>query len=535
MDEAEAARAALRDVAVRNFGDDEYAIENYLSATTKAFQHYEQQQTALDKVFQNIANIAPDCEIAPIEECRAQAREDTREIEKWWTVLGSLLITYEDHIRKRWLRKSIAQRKQILLKVWPDINRIHRPDLPIYETTHLKPDPDLVATHGWPYIDLEDLSRPKALLMFLNSRGRHLSDKFAHSDLELAPLFKQRKEFVALRRDQYSMAFIGRGSGDGNGKFVYWNDRLGLTRSINNGLTVSVDHGLQILQIQSHILKFLAGCGLRIVRDLIGKMALPKELLQRPKPFPLSHDEISVSTLSNINRDAPYRPPADLDSVRLQSLVSAQRAQAIDYVWALREDPGFFADTVQDYRDHRPELILDHLGREHRNATDFPLYNEALRHMTTDAYALVFLWNKIQSRIIRLHNLSIEHSNEIHPNKNLPQDLFELLVNTRFLLEALSLDLIDTIKCLFSASPPVRSFHTRTNFDGPNPDKVTITRQFKFEKDDKSRDRALKLLWMLGNKGVRDHFTTHILLDELEGYLENHPRGKSFISPLIAT
>lgn len=36
----------------------------------------------------------------------------------------------------------------------------------------------------WPCINVEDLVRSKALLLFLNARGRHLSEAFAHADFD---------------------------------------------------------------------------------------------------------------------------------------------------------------------------------------------------------------------------------------------------------------------------------------------------------------------------------------------------------------
>jgi hypothetical protein len=44
-------------------------------------------------------------------------------------VLKYTVVRYEDLIRSRWMKKSRAQRRQILLEAWPDIAPKHRPDL----------------------------------------------------------------------------------------------------------------------------------------------------------------------------------------------------------------------------------------------------------------------------------------------------------------------------------------------------------------------------------------------------------------------
>lgn len=40
----------------------------------------------------------------------------------------------------------------------------------------------------WPYINVEDLGKGKSLRLFLNARGRHLPDAFAHVGCEASHL-----------------------------------------------------------------------------------------------------------------------------------------------------------------------------------------------------------------------------------------------------------------------------------------------------------------------------------------------------------
>jgi len=121
----------------------------------------------------------------------------------------------------------------------------------------------------WPYINQEDLLRPKALLIFLNARGRHHPHNFAHSDLELAPMFKLRKEFLDLRKEKtYTMNFIEREETGDYGKVINWETESEAMKDINQGLSVNPDHGLQILYIQSGILAFLGRCCVEILLDM---------------------------------------------------------------------------------------------------------------------------------------------------------------------------------------------------------------------------------------------------------------------------
>lgn len=55
--------------------------------------------------------------------------------------------------------------------------------------------------------------------------------------------------------------------------------------------------------------------------------------------------------------EAPYRVPAQLDLERIEALPSARKLAAQDHLWALREDPGYFSDTLPEIAEHRPEML----------------------------------------------------------------------------------------------------------------------------------------------------------------------------------
>lgn len=84
-----------------------------------------------------------------------------------------ILGAYEPIIRKRWAKKSKAQRIEILKKAYPEIPTEHAPELAglregwdSKETTEKR-----LEDRATPYINLEDLSQGIFLCLFLNSRG----------------------------------------------------------------------------------------------------------------------------------------------------------------------------------------------------------------------------------------------------------------------------------------------------------------------------------------------------------------------------
>lgn len=88
-------------------------------------------------------------------------------------------------------KKSLKQRRELLLKAWPRMSNTHRPDFESLRSRKQR----ITAAHAcrpeaclWPYVNLEDLQQRNLLLHFLNSRGRHLPETFRPADFHAAHL-----------------------------------------------------------------------------------------------------------------------------------------------------------------------------------------------------------------------------------------------------------------------------------------------------------------------------------------------------------
>ena len=64
----------------------------------------------------------------------------------------------------------------------------------------------------WPYINLEDLTKSKTLLFFLQARSRNSPDAFAIADENAAHLGYVSKAIVPAFLNQYTMMFTNRKS-----------------------------------------------------------------------------------------------------------------------------------------------------------------------------------------------------------------------------------------------------------------------------------------------------------------------------------
>jgi hypothetical protein len=244
------------------------------------------QETIVDSFMKRIAGTIPSTALLEIEECSRQAKQLASEIFESWEVLHTMLAHHEEIIRKRWAKKTRAQKRDILLIAWPGMSTSHRPDMD--ENVFLN-----VATQditnprrgsestAWPYINLEDLVEPNALPVFMDARGRNLPDKFAHADLELAPVYKLRKEFLAIRRDNCTMMFLGQRCAETYGEIIEWDSASATLDSIKKGHATHPDQGLRILTIQQGIWTFLHRCTALILADDLHQIKL---LVSQPWP-----------------------------------------------------------------------------------------------------------------------------------------------------------------------------------------------------------------------------------------------------------
>ncbi|KAJ4357015.1 hypothetical protein N0V95_002888 [Ascochyta clinopodiicola] len=513
-------------------------IETVLVAYDEYLHYYDPQETGVDRMFQEVASeLSANGQQSPsIEECRHTSQSLVQDVIGYFEYLNTTLLHYEAPIRTQWRKYSRASRQDVLLAAWPNMAKNHRADIAPYMSTSGTSTDDMFKTSTWPYINLEDLLQPKALLIFLHSRGRHHPDNFAYFDLEMAPLYRMRKELLDLRKDCSTMAFLGRKSRSDYGQLVEWASAEEQSESLRSGRTVHVDHGIQILIIQKGILEFLSQCVSLIIQDIIIQKNSSNIVAVQSELSDLSDNTECYSQLSIVAREAPYRLPTKLDLTRLEVMTCAQKRQAIDHAWSLREDPAYFADAVEQKRSHRIELIQDLAGDVHEHAKDFPLYNKALRHLIMDACFSVFFWDHVSKSLTGLREMASKYADDIRLDRDLPADFFMALAEARFFLESYSLDLISMLKTFFPASPPLRDYFYRANpHDANKLVSAVLPRQDTYSIHGKTLRHLMRLIEMMNNKGSRKLLTLHSILDELERFMQNDSDAKALVSPFMAS
>ena len=123
---------------------------------------------------------------------------------------------------------------------------------------------------------------------------------------------------------------------------------------IKSGQGVLPGIGILIMTIQERILSFLLRCAELILHDLpLEDSSVP---LQSNPGEVTPGNEIEWGSLSVEVLEAAYRVPPKFDVSRLQTFVFAKRAECQDDIWALREDPLHFKESLLEWADHRGEV-----------------------------------------------------------------------------------------------------------------------------------------------------------------------------------
>jgi hypothetical protein len=470
------------------------------------------------------------------EEAAHEAEDRSTKLFEYWTSLRNILDRFEAILRKRWTKKSQEQRKKILLDAWPNMSPQHRPD---FRALRRESDEQRQAgtrfrdAYMWPYINLEDLSKGKTLLLLLNARGRHQPAVFASADLESVHVGQFSRALQGAFLTSHVMALHGNSPAT-YGKIVQAIEMDDIAKMVE-GKSCNAGDGLDILEIQERLLGFLVTCCRIILQDK-GANLTDESIPTFPEPPLLKSDDAEWRSAAAMSAEAPYVVPRQVDLARLKALISARLSNAEDHFWALREDPGYFADVVGDWSEHSSEMILDDCKKQHPHITD-PLrkrrfWDRTVGNVVYSAYEEIFLWRAIQQQLgefITLDPAFIETGfqyEEEHPEYLTTLRKLKLLLEKRLINFYLMMLMIQ-----FPASPPIRGLFQRL----PDPNGYHGYSVYpRYSNLGSSKD---DLLWLYGQ--LIDPTAIQIcglenLAGELERLMRNDPRQKERVTPFVS-
>ena len=380
----------------------------------------------------------------------------------------------------------------------------------------------------FPYINIEDLIQANTLLYFLNSRGRNLPEAFANTDFEATHI-----GFICGAIDRpfincYTMLLHGQTTPQSYGQIIAWDDHEDAFDWMWNGQGIQPGEGLVILEIQRTVLGFLLKCCHLILGDMPPASLVSKDTPIQADPGPVLADSTAWSSLASLSKEAPYRVPASLDYHRLEAIIAAKHSAAKDHLWALREDPGYFAATVTNYSDHRVEMMLDSKGQRHPDYNTTRFWDNQLKKVVMAAYGSVFAWELLRKQVGHLKILERKYAATISPQRKLPTEYMDALLYLKFALDQILKQPIQDLQWMFPASPPLRSFSVRQL---ENPGRVTMA------SDPKKNELATRLLFVMRVLWDDHQLFLHGLsnvMDELGSTLGRDLKQKTLVSPLVA-
>lgn len=489
--------------------------------------------------FSKILGGRPVPELKPPADVRHEAAVKSDHIFINYETLHEILKRHEATIWKRWSKKTRQQRLKILLHAWPNMPAIHRPDFDAFRKES-QPGRDRGTKYResfmWPYINQEDLLNTKTLPLLLNARGRHHPSQFAGADIGAMHLGLVTMAIMPIFLNEHVMILNGVTENTREyGKLIAWEEHPDAFDWMNTQKQFLPGEGLLVLEAQDRLLAFLLQCCMGILHDMSETDLVEGPVL--PEPQLKRESEISgFESLGVMAAEAPYRLPEQLDLHHVETLLSARASAAEDHLWALREDPDYFARTLLEAKDHRQEILKDFQGNDHpvfSHGREEILWERIIGSVVSEAYLELEIFSELSSQANKLASLQRTCADNISPLKDLPQEYLEALLQFHHYVNQAAKGPLASLKFAGVASPPMRKFFARE----PPPNSHT-TKIVVMSKPDIQMDKVEKqLIWLLSTlwEDGQNLFLASlpVVVDELERLLQSETRARELLSSHI--
>ncbi|KAL4905612.1 hypothetical protein BDW74DRAFT_167787 [Aspergillus multicolor] len=477
---------------------------------------------------------------------RKEAAARSRRIFESYEKLHGILERHEETIQKRWAKRTRQQKLAVLLASWPNMTSAHRPDFELFwKASHCAREYDGISRDRFmfPYINQEDLLTSKALLLLLNARGRNPPSTFAVHDAAAMEIGNRTGNFSELN--------ISFGEGKRNVRGHYYMKLADLTENTREyGKLVCDKHstnaagdsnqidpraGLLMLEAQERLLAFLLRCCKHILHDVLEDSSTEFPVLPEPV-MKQKCDVAGYESLSVQAAEAPYRAPAPPDFSLIQSLLAARASALEDHLWALREDPEYFASYLVTASEHQMEQLKDFEGKDHPLLSQkLPWWTRVVSSLVGEAYLateIMFEGSRLADKVARLQ---IKYEAQIVPSSDLPEDYLQALLHFRFFLDRVPDLLHGSLWHACHPSPPLRNFWTREPSRSIS-EGVHVWKNVKnVQKEDKVQQQvSWSLTFLSKDNQVLDIITTRILTDELERLVQSEPRARAMLTSYVA-
>ncbi|KAJ3733640.1 hypothetical protein DFJ43DRAFT_1023459 [Lentinula guzmanii] len=469
----------------------------------------------------------PRPELPSLSDIKKKAALMSKAIFKDWNELHHILDLHEETIRKRWMKKNVRQRQTILQAAYPAIPSQHRPDFRALEHESFnqrRNGSQFRDIYLLPELNLEDLSKPRNLLILLNSRGRNLPDVFSHYDFEKVELGRTGQAIVPSFINEYTMYLTGQKDAEGYGRIVGWDENDDAFHDMMYGIGLQPGEGIITLEAQQKMLSFLLKCANSIIHDL----PLDGPPVPEPPPFEDSLVELELSSIAAYATGTSFRIPIQFDIYYLKQLAQTRVDQAQDHIWSLREDPSYFREVALDFSEHRLENLVTAQGARHPKLNTSAFWEEVFLSVITGAYGSAAFWTILKRQLDALEVLRDKH--EISTNRPLLEEYDKSLgLLQHFLTQLIKAPIIDLKKGAFG-SPPLRRYFFRLPQD---PHTTTITACSRPVAQLPNQPKIIPLINRLFDEEQCALMGRHNVLDEIDRVLRTEKRESDCVTPWI--
>ncbi|KAJ4001443.1 hypothetical protein F5050DRAFT_1891180 [Lentinula boryana] len=450
--------------------------------------------------------------------------------------LYSILNIHEETIRKRWAKKTVKQRETLLRSAYPEIPVMHRPDLwALRQETREKRRSDGTKYRDaflLPELNLEDLVKPKNILLLFNSRGRNSPDIFAFTDFEKIRLARTSEAVPIPFKNECTIYLTGQNA-KSYGKLVYWNEGPDVFNDMVNGVGMLPGAGLIVLESQYKLYNFLLKTAKTLIHDLLPLTN------SEPAPDPPSLDDpdlldLELSSIAAYATGTTYRAPLRFDVKYLKRLAEAKVDQAQDHLWSLREDPSYFRDVALEYSEHRLEHLLTKPGARHPNLNTAWLWDQIFLGLIGNAYTSLLQWQLIEQQLEQVERLRTKYASQITNQKALPSEYDDHMSHFQYFLQQfLITGPVKDLKMGAFGSPPMRPWFNRYPQD-PNSTMIGIHSSAMYQNSPSSvRPQVIELISLLLDEKQSVLMGRHIILDEIDRLLRSDPKERACITSWV--
>ncbi|KAL8992432.1 MAG: hypothetical protein Q9169_007108 [Polycauliona sp. 2 TL-2023] len=414
-----------------------------------------------------------------IEDLKAESQKILENLFEVWAQLRTIRSQHKSCIEKRWRKKTEDQRMTLLTMVCPGIPPMHRPDFMASRKKFRRKDLpfSLDIALRLPCINLEDLSGPNALLLFLESRSNNFPALFTNADRSQLRVGIKSKVLIPEYVRGYTMYMSGEQTREGYGRIVSW---------------VQDPASANLLGTPSQ-----------------NALLTPQDL-HRPPQSCLPHCG-QILLLGECTFEAPYRAPQMFNFARLSSLVQGRSGEVMDHFLSTQEDPSYFAETIQ-----AENVDIAYLTHGHRATVKESTHNFAVLWALNRTYYEVFRWDVVSSFFDQL-NVAYEAQKEsLQPGKSLPDAFGRALTPFICLLDMIIAEQLTCLPPYLSRAP---GFEKQIN--------AKLLGKSQWQQDD-------YLVWLFQEvlKDDKNRICDiHSILQEIEIHIKRRPQVRAQLTP----